>query len=204
MTIQKIKMTEKELDKLINGRLDTDRFEETFNDIPMYHPDHVIEKGETHRSYIEDDGREYRWMIIVDKQTGNEHYINYTYNPEWPNDILSTPDFIEIVERDEDSDFYVKPVPVVVAEHVLSPEAQADKDLCEQYKLIEAECTILPRTGKIPVPKEKIDEVLAFLKTKEWGVFQLRAIILPICIDHKVEQNSFWHWLQVKRKVWKA
>jgi hypothetical protein len=62
----------------------------------------------------------------------------------------------------------------------------------------------LPKKGKIPVPKEKVDEVLAFLKTTNWGILQLRAIIVPICIEYKVEQNSFWHWLQVKRKVWSA
>lgn len=204
MTIQKVKMTAKELDQFINGRLDTERFDEIFNDIPMYHPDHVIEKGERHTDYIEDDGREYRWMIIVDKVTGLEHCINYTYNKEWPNDILDTPDFIQIVEQEEDSDFYVKPVPVVVDEPVLSPEAHADKEMTAKYKAIESECVILPKKGKIPVPKEKIDEVLAFLKTKNWGILQLRAIIVPICIEYKVEQNSFWHWIQVKRKVWSA
>lgn len=204
MTEQKLKLTHKEVEKLINNRLNTERFEEVFNDIPMYHPDHVMQKGETHRSYVEDDQREYRWYIFKDTVTGVEHCINYTYHPEFPNDLMDTPDSIEIVSNDEDSDIYVKPVPVVVPEKKLSPEAQADKDLCDSYKVIEAECVILPRTGKIPVPKEKIDEVLSFLKTKEWGIFQLRAIILPICIEYKVEQNSFWHWLQVKRKVWKA
>lgn len=46
-----LKLTKKDLDNFINNKM-PDRFEEVFNDIPMYHPDHVIEKGETHRSYI--------------------------------------------------------------------------------------------------------------------------------------------------------
>jgi len=198
MTTQKIKMTAKELYQLINGRLDTDRFEETFNDIPMYHPDHVIEKGETHRSYIEDDGREYRWLILQDKLTNVEHYINYTYNPEWPNDILSTPDFIEIVEKEEDSDFYVEPVPVVVAEPVLSPEAQSDKDLWARYQAMKHECRNVEPKERLKVPKARIDEILTLLKSKNFNAYQLRGVVIPVCIEYKLDDETFWRWIQSK------
>lgn len=38
-----LKLTRKEIEKLINNRLDTKRFEEIFNDIPLYHPEHFIQ-----------------------------------------------------------------------------------------------------------------------------------------------------------------
>lgn len=55
MTDTTLKLTSKELDNIINNRYDDERFEEIFNDIPMYHPDHVIQKGERHTDYMEDE-----------------------------------------------------------------------------------------------------------------------------------------------------
>lgn len=198
MTEQTLKLTSKEVEKLINNRLHTERFEEVFNDIPMYHPDHVIEKGETHRDYCEDDGREYRLYIFKDTVTGVEHCINYTYNPEFPNDLMDTPDSIEIVENDEDSDIYVKPVPVVEPEKVLTPEAQADKDLWAKYQAMKHECRNVEPKERLKVPKARIDEILNLLKTKKFNAFQLRAVVVPVCIEYKLEDVTFWRWIQSK------
>jgi hypothetical protein len=198
MTEQKLKLTSKEVEKLVNGRLDTERFEEVFDDIPMYHPDHVMEKGETHRLYIEDDGREYRLYIFKDTVTGVEHCINYTYNPEFPNDLMDTPDSIEIVSNDEDSDIYVKPIPVVVPEPVLSPEAQADKDLWAKYQAMKHECRAVEPKERLKVPKARIDEILNLLKTKNFNAIQLRAVVVPVCIEYKLDDLTFWRWIQSK------
>jgi hypothetical protein len=198
MTEQKLKLTSKEVEKLVNGRLDNERFEEVFDDIPMYHPDHVMEKGETHRSYIEDDQREYRWYIFKDTVTGVEHCINYTYHPEWPNDLMDTPDSIEIVANEEESDIYVKPVPVVEPEKVLTPEAQADKDLWAKYQAMKHECRQVEPKERLKVPKARIDEILNLMKTKTYNIYQLRAVIVPVCIEYKLEDVTFWRWIQSK------
>ena len=50
-----LKLSQKEVEKLVNGKLNCKRFSKIFNDIPMYHPDHVMQKGETHRDYTEDE-----------------------------------------------------------------------------------------------------------------------------------------------------
>lgn len=193
-----LKLTRKEIDNLINNRLDIDRFEEIFNDIPMYHPDHVIEKGETHRDYTEDDGREYRIYIFKDTVTGVEHFINYTWNPEWPNDLMDTPKSIQIVEKDEESDLYVAPKPVVVQEPVLTPEEAADKDLWARYQAIKHECREVQPKERLKVPKARIDEILNLLKTKSFNMYQLRAVVIPVCIDYKLEDVTFWRWIQSK------
>jgi hypothetical protein len=193
-----LKLTHKEVEKLINNRLNTERFEEVFNDIPMYHPDHVIEKGETHYQYQEDDGRQYRWYIFKDTVTGVEHCINYTYHPEWPNDLMDTPDSIEIVANDEDSDIYVKPVPVVEPEKVLTPEAQADKNLWAKYQAMKHECRNVEPKERLKVPKARIDEILNLLKTKNFNAYQLRAVVVPVCIEYKLEDLTFWRWIQSK------
>lgn len=105
----KIKLTYRDIDNLINYRFDEelfeDRFEIIFDDIPFYHPDHTPSKGETHRDYLEDDGREYRIFTFKDNITNIEHTINYIYNSEFPNDFMDKDNTIEIVDNQEDSDF---------------------------------------------------------------------------------------------------
>jgi hypothetical protein len=195
MTLQ---LTKKELQLLVCGDLD-DRFEEIFNDIPFYHEDHVRTKGETHRSYVEDDGREYRWYIFKDTQTGIEYTINYTFNPEWDNDFTDLPKGIEIVEKS----VLFPEVPVVVPAPVLTPEQQANADMWAQYRAIEAECNVVEKKEKLKVPSTKIKEILAFLKTKKFSMMDLQNLIIPVCIEYKLEQKSFWTWIQVKSGAWK-
>lgn len=190
-----LKLTKKDLDNFINNKL-PERFEEIFDDIPMYHPDHVIQKGETHRLYVEDDSREYRWFIFKDTQTGIEYCLNYTYNPEWPNDIMDYPSDIEVVEKAEDSDVYEAPKPVVVPEKVLTPEEKADKELWAKYEAVEGKQKV-EELDK-PVPKKVIKEIKDFLKLGSFNMYQLRGKIIPVCIEYKVEQQSLWEHVQKK------
>jgi hypothetical protein len=195
MTLQ---LTKKELQRLVSGDLD-ERFEEIFNDIPFYHEDYVRTKGETHRSYIEDDGREYRWYIFKDTQTGIEYTINYTFNPEWDNDISDLPKGIEIVDKS----VLFPEVPVVIPAPVLTPEQQANADMWAQYRAIKSECKVVEKKEKLKVPSAKIKEILAFLKTSKFSLMDLQNMVIPVCIEYKLEEKSFWTWIQVKRGVWK-
>ncbi len=191
-----LKLTKKELESFVNNNL-PERFEEIFNDIPMYHPEHVMEKDETHRDYC-DDGREYRWFIFKDNLTGEEYILNYTYNSEWTNDIMDFPSSIELVTNKEESDLYVAPEPVVVSEPVLTPEAQADKELWSTYQAIKHECREVKPKERLKVPKSRIDEILNLLKTKNFNMYQLRGVVIPVCIDYKLEDVTFWRWIQSK------
>lgn len=108
MTIS-LKLTRSQMEELLNSDLSDafdGRFQEVFNDIPLYHPDYVSEKKETHRDYTEKDGREYRWLIFKDTKTGQEYTIIYTYNPEIENSAISLPDSISYVDLSEDSDIF--------------------------------------------------------------------------------------------------
>lgn len=198
-----LKLTKNEIEKIINNHIDIDRFEEVFNDIPMYHPDHIMEKGETHRQYVEDDSREYRWYIFKDIKTDIEYCINYIYHPEWPNDIMELPESIKVVSNPEESDLYVTSVPVVEPEPVLTNEQRYDKDLLAKYQDISSECKVVEKKEKLKVPKATIDDILAFLKSEKFSVLELRAKVIPVCIEYKLEEKSFWRWIQVKRGVWK-
>lgn len=190
-----LKLTKKDLDNFINNKL-PERFEEIFDDIPMYHPDHTIQKGETHRQYVEDDGREYRWFIFKDTKTDIEYCINYTYSPEWPNDLMDYPSSITIVEKTEDSDVYNPPKPVVVPEPVLSPEEKADKELWKKYEAVEGKKKFEDLEN--PIPKKVVKDITDFLKLGSFNMYQLRAKIIPVCIEYQVEQQSLWQHVQKK------
>lgn len=190
-----LKLTKKELEQFVNNKY-PERFEEVFNDIPMYHPDHVIEKGETHRQYTEDDGREYRWFIFKDTKTNIEYCVNYIYSPEWPNDIMDYPSDIEIVEKAEDSDIYEPPKTVVIPEKVLTPEEKADKELWDKYQAVEGKKSF-EELDK-PIPKKAIKEITDFLKLGKFNMYQLREKIIPVCIEYEVEQQSLWQHVQKK------
>jgi hypothetical protein len=188
-----LKLTNKDLNNFINNKM-PERFEEVFDDIPMYHPDHEIQKGETHRQYTEDDGREYRWFIFKDTKTDIEYCLNYTYSPEWPSDMMDYPSSIQIVEKAEESDAYEPPKPVVVPEKVLSPVEKADKELWAKYEAVEGK-KVFEDLDKA-VPKKVIKEIKDFLKLGNFNMYQLREKIIPVCIEYKVEQQSLWNHIQ--------
>lgn len=173
-----LKLTKKELESFVNGYL-PDRFEEIFNDIPMYHPDHVMEKGETHRDYQGRGGSEYRWFIFKDTLDGEEYLINYTYNVDWPNDIMDFPSSIELVDNKEESDIYVKPEPVIVPEKILTPEELADKKIVEEYNSIKDECQkVVPKQKlNIPMTEKPNEEVInEFIKRAKHFCINIQEI----------------------------
>lgn len=193
---QVLKLTYKELENLVNNRLTTKRFEEVFDDIPMYHSEYILEKGETHHSYIEDDQREYRWYIFKDTLTDIEYCINYTYHPDFPGDITDIPGDIKVVENAEESDIYEPPNPVVIPEANLSSEEKNDKELWAKYEAIANKKKIEDLDK--PLPKKVIKEITDFLKIGNFNIFQLRAKVIPVCIEYELEEKSFWNHVQKK------
>jgi hypothetical protein len=191
----KLQFTKQEFNQFINrpDQFD-DFFEIVFDDIPYNLPDYVRVKGETHRDYVEDDGREYRVLIFKDKEN-NEYELNYTWNPDWDNDYFNIPDFVEIVE----TSIMFPHKPVVKVEPELTHEQKLDKELWSRYIDIENSCRIVIPKEKLKIPKSIIDDIKLFLKTEKFNMYQLRGKIIPVCIEYKLEQTSFWNWLQSKK-----
>lgn len=110
---------------------------------------------------------------------------------------MDYPSSIEIVKNAEESDLYKKPEPVVVPEPILSPEEKADKELWAKYVAIEKEVKPMEELEKA-IPKKVIKEITDFLKLGSFTMYQLREKIIPVCIEYKVEQQSFWRHVQSK------
>lgn len=53
-------------------------FKTVFDDIPSEHED---DEDSNRDDFCEDDGREFRWFIFKNKETGKEYCINYQYSP---------------------------------------------------------------------------------------------------------------------------
>lgn len=198
-----LKLTEKELDGFVNGKMPK-RFTTVFDDLPCYHKDNPLKPGETHRMYVEDDGREYRWFIFKDTKTGIEYLLNYTFHNDWPCDIYEKPKSIEYVKTPEESDLYVEPEPIKEKPVVLTEEQTKDREWKQKYEAVKGECREVVIKEKLKVPKEKIKDVLDLLKKKHFTLYEVRALMYPICIDYRLEIDSLWRWMQVKRGAWKA
>lgn len=176
-----------------------DLYDLVFDDIPFNHPDNEPEKGETHRDYIEDDGREYRWLTFTDK-AGKEYHFNYIYEPDFSFnyktslfDINETKDAgIEWVDKHEED------VSEIVEKEEPKKELTEDEILWSKYNSIKIDCKEIPLTGRSGVPKAILDDVLTFVKTQQFSMIQLRAKIIPICIEHKWEVESFFKLIQKK------
>lgn len=87
---------------------------------------------------------------------------------------------------------------------VLTEEQTKDREWKKKYEAIKAECREVIIKEKLKVPKEKIKDVLDLLKKQHFTIYEVRALMYPICIDYRLEIDSLWRWMQVKRGAWKA
>lgn len=181
--MEKIEITHSEFNDIIHDV--SDRFTSVFNDIPLYHPEHKASAGETHRDYIEDDGREYRLLIIKDKSTEKEYSLSYAYHSEFGPSFPFDMDQVSIIN---DSPKAQKEEKVELIQ-----EQKEDALLWESYEKSEKK-EFKPGL----VPSSVIRDICAFLKQPQFTMLQLRAKIIPVCIEYGVEQKSFWRHIQSK------
>lgn len=182
--MEKIQITHAEFNDILHGV--SDQFDTVFNDIPMYHPDHEPQKSESHRDYIEDDGREYRLIIFKNKTTNQEYSFSYVYHTEFgPSFPFDTENVEFVKEKAQTSPPTTTPI--------LTDEQKADKSLWEKY---EAGKKSQFRAGMVPTAV--VRDICNFLKRPQFTMLELRAKIIPICIEYGVEQKSFWNYIQTK------
>lgn len=188
-----LKLTYREMEQIINGDLD-ERFEVLFNKIPYDSND----PDDDPNNYIEDDGRQLRSFEFKDKTTGEEYQFSYVWHSEWgfdmPLSMLSKlPTGIEWVEVSVINP--PKPVePVVVPK---TPEQIADEAVWAPYQaLVDAGEARVYARGMIP--EKLVRELRKWVKdpSNKFSLYDLRAKFIPICVEYKVEQKSFWQYVQ--------
>lgn len=204
-------ITVSELDKIVRGQIA--RFGVEFNDIPLYMPGYKRSADETHRKFIEDDGREYRVLIFKDKETGKVYDLNYVYHSEFGNEYEAFDgcEGLTFVKDPKQSALYVEEKKVESIKDVkeLEPVVQEQKNLADKLKAQYYEMEgkekfqFVKPDDVIEVPVSVINDLKNFLKTKKFNLYQLQAKVFKICIDYKLEQKSFWQWIQIKIGNWK-
>lgn len=170
------------------------RFKVLYDDIP---------KEGHYSQYMDRGGKQYRYFEFEDTQTGQTYSFSYVWYPDWDfelSSILGEHKGIEFV-KESVLNLLDEPEIVVPPEPVLTAEQLADKELWARYQAIEGEVTPMDNNKK--VPRAVIADILAFLKSEKFDMFQLRAKIIPVCIEYRIEHNSFWRHIQVKRGAWK-
>ena len=184
-----LKLTYAELLKITYD--DLDGFTVLYNDIP---------KDGHSSDYIEDDGRQRRNCEFEKDKVC--YQFNYTWYPnhshEFPLDLGNEPSGIEFV------DISVIDIPVVVEEPIviLTDEQIADKKLWDSYYEIESEVSVMDKHKAKTIPVGVIDDIIDFLDTYKFNLYELRANIIPTCIEYRIEHKSFWRYLQQRRGLW--
>lgn len=188
-----LKLTYKEMEEIIYDNLD-DRFEVLFNKIPYDSND----PDDDPSNYLEDDGRQLRYFEFKDKLTGEEYSFSYVWHGEHGFDMPfallgDLPKGIEWVKESEL--FPPKPVePVVVPK---TPEQLADEAVWAPYRVLES-AGELRRFARGMVPEKRVVELRKWLKEprKSLTMYEIRAKFIPVCVEYKVEQKSFWQYVQ--------
>lgn len=77
--------------------------------------------------------------------------------------------------------------------------------LKKAYEKIESECSEFKTNATLSqIPSAKIGEIIKFLNQERGYSFNdIIEKVYPLCIEYKLNQKSFWQWLQVKRGAWK-
>lgn len=196
-----LQLTIRELEQLVEDRLPgklAERFEILWDDIPIGIPG-TEPDGSRPSDYIEDDGRQLRWFHFRDKETGEEYDFSYTWHADYNVDLTygilgDMPDGIEIVEVSVlNPPAPPKPEPIKVK----TPEELADELVWAPYRALEAAGEIRDWTKGL-VPAKRVKELKEWLKAPGsfQTIYELRAKIIPVCVEFKVEHKSFWGHLQ--------
>lgn len=201
-------ITVSDLDKIVRGQIA--RFSVEFNDLPMYMPGYKRSVDDTHRKFIEDDGREYRVLIFKDNETGKVYNLNYVYHSEFGNEYgaFDGCEGLTFVKDPKQSDLYVEDKKAETIKE-LEPVVQEQKNLADKLKAQYYEMEgkekfkLVKSNDVIQVPVSVINDLKSFMKTKKFNLYELQARIFKICIDYKLEQKSFWQWFQIKIGNWK-
>lgn len=165
---------------------DESRFEVLYNDIPK----------EGHSSdYMEKDGRQYRIFHFKDLKTGEDYWLNYTWYPEDSFEMYHL--FTNL--KDVGINILENPPKTVKAppEPEKTQEQLDDEALMANYKAIEPECRDFNQVKK-EIPVSVIDDILGFMSSRKFSIYQLRAKIIPYCIQYRITHQSLWPYLQKK------
>lgn len=186
-----LNLTYRDLQDIVEGRLE--RFETLYDDLP---------KDGSPRDYMEDDGRRYNWFHFRDTRTGKEYEFQYVWHSEFsstfPECMLSDlPEGINIVSVSEVNPPKPKPV---MEEKELSPSQQADKELMARYNEVLPQCVPFTTLRSAKIKSDDLRQIFALLSTKKFSMIDIRSVIIPICIEKRIEMNSFWRFIQRKRR----
>lgn len=193
-------LTYEELEEIVCGN--NPRFKVLFDHIPL--PE-VGETGYNINLYMEKDGREYRQFHFIDTKTEKEYHLNYTYAPygwEFPDNINDKPDDIlfvdESVLKEKPSVFNIK----FIKEKEFSLIGKQAKMLMRQYSKMTPKQKFNIETTDIPYKRlnEVRDSFKKLEKSGSYSFYDLQLLIIPVCLEYKIESGELWRWVRDSKK----
>ena len=190
-----LQLTHKELELILRDDWHDGRFKILNDDIP---------KDGHSSQYIEDDGRQYRYFEFEDTATGAVYGFSYVWYADYPVEVPmclfnETPTGLAFVNE---SVLVAQPEPVVPPAEVLTPTQQADKDLWAQYEAVKDQMSQDERDLK-KIPKERLKELLAFLRSPGISILDVRAKLVPVMLEYQLHDKMLWTHVQQKLGHWK-
>lgn len=187
-----LEVTMRELENIIKCNEFTDLFTVIHDGLPKPTADN-FETYDAH-DYMEDDGREYWIAHFKNNETGEEYQVNYVqyehYN--FGEGIFDPSDNIKIVEKS----VLKKEVPKQEIVEPEKPKTELDI-LSDKVKEMKEQGLMQPfDINRTTIPEDEIKEVLRFLREESFSMLDLRSKIYPICVEHKVDTNSFWAYVR--------
>jgi hypothetical protein len=185
-----LELTYADMESIIDGEFE-DRFKIHSNKIPYDSTDPTDDPMNS----IEDDGRQLRYFEFEDLQTGATYSFTYVWHGEWgfdvPHCILNLPNSIVWIKESKIN----PPKPVVEPVVEKTAEQLADEAVWAPYRALES-AGELRKYAKGMVPEKLVRELRKWLKTERFNMYGLRAKFIPICVEYKVDQQSFWQYVQ--------
>jgi hypothetical protein len=174
-----ITLSYKDLTNILNGNL-YDEYPVSFDNIPT---------DGNPQDYIEDDGRQYRQCIFTDNKTGIVFGFNYTWNPNWEDDLkysfsnVFSDNLIIIGET-----VTVKETPIEVI------EPQKEKTPYEIYSDLSEVKDINDLLDTLPM--SVFDKAKKIYNDKNQSIGEFKRKLLDICIEYKIEQSSLLSYIR--------
>lgn len=187
-------LTYEELEEIVQGNIE--RFDVVFDHIPLPEPG---EKDYNINQYMEKDGRQYRQVHFTDTLTKKDYHMGYTYAPygwEFPLNINFEPNDVifvdESVLEEKISIFEVKPKKRIE----YSEKGKKTTKMMRIYSRMGLEKKFCIETTDIPEERLiELKEKFQKMKDSAFCMWDLQLLIIPTCIEYKVNDDALWAWI---------
>lgn len=131
----------------------------------------------------------------MDEKIGIEYNLNYVWYPDDSFEFYHLFTDLEDVGINLIND---PPKPVEKEPEPVKTQAQLDDEaLMARYEALESDFEEFDSSNS-NIPVSAINDMLDFMRTRSFNIYELRAKVIPYCIEYKVKHKALFRYLQRK------